>query len=77
MLIEGVEVAARHVAALALRLHRAGELDLALTLGFAVDRNRPELRLTLRNRTALLHALENRSDDDLSELKQALQPSPS
>ena len=75
MLIEGVEVPARGVADLALRLHRAGQADLAQAIGLAVDGNRPAFWLrssgNRADREAMLRALED-CPRPLAKLRAAL-----
>ena len=73
MLIEGVEVSARQVADLALRLHRTGRGDLAQALGLAVDTNRSTFRLRSNgDRAHLLRAAEAVPGDTLNALRLAL-----
>ena len=73
MLIEGAEVSARQVAGLALRLHRAGQADLAQALGLAVDGNRAVFRFSSdADRARLLRAVETGPGDGLSNLQLAL-----
>ena len=70
MLISGIEVP---LAVVALRLHRRGDLELSLRLGFAIDLDRTEFRLRARDRERLLRALEEDDGaDNLGELRAAL-----
>ena len=56
---------------LALRLHRAGHVELAMRIGLAVDSNRPSVSLTVRERTLILGTLGD-CPAELIPLKDAL-----
>jgi hypothetical protein len=71
MIVAGVDVPASAVAELALRLHQAGELDLAQHVGRAVDNNRAALGLDPRDVPVALSALED-CPDALVQLRGAL-----
>ena len=73
MLIEGIDVSSPRVADLALRLHRAGQWDLAQALGLAVDANRLVFQLrSAADRARLLDAVEAVAGDSLNALRLAL-----
>ena len=59
MHVAGVELPAGAVAELALCLRNAGETDLSHRVGVAVDTNQRDLHLSLRDRLAILLALES------------------
>jgi hypothetical protein len=59
MFVAGVLVSASAVALLARRLQDAGELDLAETIGYAVDRNQEELLIGPHEGRAILAALHH------------------
>ena len=73
MSIEGVEVSSPRVADLALRLHRAGQWDLAQALCLAVDNNRPSFPLRSdADRARLLKAVEAVAGTSPNTLRLAL-----
>ena len=58
MLVAGVTLSSGAVALLARRLQWAGQTDLAMRVGLAVDTNRTDLALTRDERKAVLAVLE-------------------
>jgi hypothetical protein len=71
MFVAGVLLSASAVALLARRLQEAGELDMAETIGYAVDRNQEELLLGPHEGRAILAALHH-CPPDLEPLKLTL-----
>ena len=59
MRVAGIELPAGAVAELALRLHNAGENDLAQRVGTAVDTNRPTFGFSSRERSIVLLVLDD------------------
>ena len=71
MRLAGVEVSDSTAARLAALLHRRGEVGLALDIGLAIDHMRPDVPLTVRDRDAILFALDDPTDE-LAELRGVL-----
>ena len=72
MRVAGGEVPASDIAALALRLHKAGETNLAQHVGTAVDTNRRELGFTVSEREIILRVLGDSPHDGLAKLRALL-----
>ena len=71
MRVVGIEVKDSAVAALALRLHQAGDIALAIHVGRAVDKVEDELTLDVRERESVLRALDD-CPESLADLRDVL-----
>lgn len=72
MWIEGVVLPTSAVASLARLLEIAGHEELATRVGWAVDRNRSELRLSREERSQIAEALAPACPRNLQALRQVL-----
>ena len=72
MLVAGVLLSMGAVALLARLLHNAGNHELATHVGFAVDANRAEVRLSRQDRVDIAAVLASNCPGSLATLRTAL-----